>query len=298
MKKWFGKRQRIYSFPNRYGFVAFALFLIMLATGATYQNNLIFAMAFLTISLALIAILQTARNVRDIEVLAVHVQSNFGGDSTTALLSLTNIANDSKFNLEVEAEYRGGIGKTTSIRVPFQVATLEKQSTNSFHATVSLPQLRGEYRLRRIRVSTTAPYGLFRAWIYLEAKSNFVVYPVAQGIRELPASRVSHGEDFSGHKAYAPGDSPNRIDWKVYSKRREHYIKEFRDGTHPQIDFSLASHDPTQIEKQLSQLSLWINEAYQKQYEFRLATPKMQMNYGRDKMHYHRCLAELALWSA
>lgn len=268
----------------------------MLATAATYQNNLIFAMAFLVISLALIAILQTARNVRDLTALAVHLESNFAGSLTTGTISLVNPASDTKFNLFGYAEFRGGLHQERTLRTPFSAIHVEKNTTNTFPVQVQLPKTRGRYQLHRICISSTAPYGLFQAWIYLQVASELIVYPEANGIRELPMVRVAQGEDFSGHKLYAPGDSMNRIDWKVYSRRKELYVREFRDGAAQQVDLKL-DEERSHLEPRLSQLSLWINEAYQKQFEFQLSTRKHASGYGHDKAHFHRCLTELALWT-
>jgi uncharacterized protein (DUF58 family) len=276
--------------------VAFGLFLIMMVTGVAYENNLIFMMAFLCISMGLIAILQTARNLRDVQVVAIHVPSEFGGTTHAALLSLRNTSPDPKINLEVQGSFAAS-DETVVASITFNVTSLEPNAMNSFETAFALPNQRGRYLLRRVRLATTAPYGLFRAWIYVDLQSDFISFPVPKGSRELPKEQASVGEDFSGHKLYAPGDPMTRIDWKVYSRRRNHYVKEFHHGGQPRIEFSLGKESGHVLEVQLSQLSLWINEAYHRQFDFQLKTKNHATGFGHDVPHYHRCLTELALWT-
>jgi uncharacterized protein (DUF58 family) len=287
-------RQRIYVFPNRAGFVAFALFLIMLATAATYQNNMIFSMSFFVLSLALVAILQTARNVRDLRVLAVHLQSNFATSVTSGAVTLINPARDTKFNISGYAEFRGGL-RTTRFRAPFNSVHVAKQSSHTFQIQTRLPVSRGRYQLHRLCITSQAPYGLFQAWIYLHVASEVIVYPKTAGSSELPIAHASQGEDFSGHKKFAMGDAVNRIDWKVYSRRRELFVREFREGSAEQVDLLLTDNSKD-LEPELSQLALWIREAYRRQYDFRLSTKINNTGFGQNEAHFHRCLSELALW--
>lgn len=37
--------------------------------------------------------------------------------------------------------------------------------------------------------------------------------------------------EFAGHRSYAPGDEPRRIDWKVYGKRDRYFVKQYREET-------------------------------------------------------------------
>jgi uncharacterized protein (DUF58 family) len=298
MKSPFKKRDRIYIFPNRFGFLGFALFLVMLAGGATYQNNLVFMMAFLIISLSLVAILQTARNLRDLEILSLNVDSNFAGQSTTARLSLTNGSTDPKINLEIIAEYIGENKSKLKFKTTFLATSLETSSTATFKSTLNLPTKRGEYKLRRLRVGTSAPYGLFGSWIYLPCKSNFVVYPEPLGTRQLPTTTHAMGEDFSGHKNYVVGDSMNRIDWKIFSRHRELFVKEYLDGANPRLEFTYNDQSENAVEQQLSQLSLWLSMAREKNYDFKLKMPHFQTDFACDTNHYMRCMREISTWAA
>jgi uncharacterized protein (DUF58 family) len=298
VKKFFRRPQRIFIFPNRYGFAGFALFLIAIAAGATYQNNLVFMLAFFSLALSLIAILQTARNLRNLEVLSLYVEPEFAGHTTFALFNLTNQSADPKINIEIEAEYRSDHDPKIKTTIPFSILSLDALSTTLTKAQFQMPNRRGLYRLHRLRIRTTAPYGLFRAWIYADLKNEFIVFPKRMGSKTLPHAPTSIGEDFSGHKSYTPGDSLNRIDWKVFSRRREYMVKQFQDDGRKQIHFHFKPLNPQNIENELSQFSLWIHEAHQNQFDFRLDTDFFESPFGHDKRHMQLCLKELALWKA
>ena len=83
-------QNRVYMIPTRYGFIAIFLFLLFTITGAHYANNLIFLFAFILVSFLLVAILQTAKNLRGVDVLDVHVPSGFPHTLVSARLRIRN----------------------------------------------------------------------------------------------------------------------------------------------------------------------------------------------------------------
>ena len=90
------------------------------------------------------------------------------------------------------------------------------------------PRSRGEYRLTRLRISTTFPLGLFRATVELAAPLCWLVYPrpLGAGGEEPPdeqpveaSTREAGGAgDFLGHRSWAMGETQRRVDWRAVAR--------------------------------------------------------------------------------
>jgi uncharacterized protein (DUF58 family) len=50
---------------------------------------------------------------------------------------------------------------------------------------------------------------------------------VRQGEQESP--RVGEGLTFSDYRRYSPGDDTRLIDWKLFARTEEYYIKQFEE---------------------------------------------------------------------
>ncbi|MEQ1666147.1 MAG: DUF58 domain-containing protein [Bdellovibrionales bacterium] len=281
------RHERIYCFPNKYGFLGFAVFLIMIAAGATYQNNLIYMMAFLYLGLGLIAILQTARNIRNIEVAHVRIKPGFPGAMTDVEIIITNPQSDLKINLEVSLRLEGETIRISTSDIP-------ARSFKSLKGTIRLPSSRGVYSIKRIGMHTTYPYLLFNVWKYSKSKMHeALVYPTPIG-REFDQNfLLKHGEDFSGHKIYVAGDPFARIDWKVFARRDAYYVRQFNDGGEKELNLNWEQTQNLSFEERLSQYSLWILRAEEKMIQYDLSIPYFISGSGLGENHFEKCMEAL-----
>ena len=123
------------------------------------------------------------------------------------------------------------------------------------HHAFALPERRGRHDIRKIKIFTDAPYGLFFGWYYIRRMSSYVVYPRPVG-EVLPVLRhTTKGADFSGLKEYVSGDPVERISWKHSIKRGQLILKEFKEDDDSVEMFSLEICPQTHLEDKLSQLS-------------------------------------------
>jgi uncharacterized protein (DUF58 family) len=95
---------------------------------------------------------------------------------------------------------------------------------------VPAPQ-RGLLPLDSFEITTRHPFGMFRAWAYLNMEIPLRRVSEAGPARSYrrrrskptPAARrtTTRGdEDFAGLRAFHPGDSPRRIAWKAYAREQ------------------------------------------------------------------------------
>lgn len=258
----------------------------MLAAGGTYQNNLVFMMAFLFLSLGLVAILQTARNVRDIEIAHIEIEPNFPGVETDVFITLKNPTPDIKLQLEVRFEL-------DQKKFRFRTASVPGKSFTEIRARLKLPNRRGFYPVRRIGIYTTFPYSLFTAWKYSKKTNEVIVFP--QPIGQDLRSQFSniYGEDFSGHKSYETGDRPSRIDWKVFARSQTYHVRQFNDGNEKEIHLHWTDLPPGDFEAMLSQMSKWILLAETQDIHYDVVLPRFQSPVGHGERHFKFCMEAL-----
>jgi uncharacterized protein (DUF58 family) len=63
----------------------------------------------------------------------------------------------------------------------------------------------------------------------LELRAKGVVEGFIQGLHRAP--NLGSSTDFAEHRAYAPGDDPRRLDWRLYARTDRYYVKEFEADT-------------------------------------------------------------------
>ena len=281
------RHKQIFMIPNRYGFVAILLFIVFSLVAATYSNNLLFLLAFAHVSFILICILQTAKNLRDVEVGTVQIPSGFPGEHVPVSIVLLQKSRSLKTGLSIRCE-------KSELLLPEFAAQDQKIVT----LDLELPQTRGEHILRRLRLSTDSPYGLFYGWLYFKMSVSHFVYPHPIG-HSLPQTQQNHGvDDFSGLKQYQAGDPPQRISWKHSSKVDQLLIKEFKEASTPTYLLSWEDCPQSADEAKLQQLAKWIVdcEASQNTYKLQIPNMSLQSSFDRGFTHFHGSLLALAKW--
>ena len=203
-------------FPNRYG-ILFALALLTMLIGSmNYHNNLGFLLTFLLAGMCIVSILHTHRNLSGIQVTACRARPVFAGEEVL-------------FELRVRAAgaprglvaFAFGTGEESVIDRVAERDTVVRVSGGRGR--------RGIHRPGPLTVSTVYPLGLVRAWVRIEPDAACLVYPkpVPAALESGSGSYADSDEgkeggpgvdDFQGLRSYRPGDSPQHISWKVFSR--------------------------------------------------------------------------------
>ena len=207
-------RKRIYVLPTRFG-LFFAVLLIAMALGALNYNN--------NPALMLGLLLAGAANT---SLFAAHLQ--LSGLSVTAI-SAEPVPAGAPLPVRVHARAAPG-RERRGIRI----------EGNGADATLSLDDgagdamlpiattRRGWLDLERLRISTTRPLGLARAWAYVWPDAPLLVYPapeshgppLPQGSGDNAQARLHPvGDDVHHLRAYRRGDARRAIAWKPSARR-------------------------------------------------------------------------------
>lgn len=286
-------RRRVYILPTRGG-VAFAvLLLFMLIAGLNYTNSLALFLTFLLIGFSLVAMHQCHRNLLNTSLHGIVPIAGFAGHS--ARLQVT-LANDGRLGRrEIFARVLGE---------PAVAANLPRRSVRRLE--LALPAVkRGLIRIDRMQLATTWPFALFRAWAWVHAPLEVIIYPQPRGALPMPAEggsrsgqRAQSGtgtEEWLGLRPFRDGDSPRQVAWKAYARGAPLLVKEYSAAGSDLRLFDFAQLGQLDVEARLEQLARWIVDAEARSERYGLKIGPRRIEADRGPEHRHRCLSALAL---
>jgi uncharacterized protein (DUF58 family) len=290
------RRRRLYILPTRAGLGFGALVLTMLAAGLNYANSLALLLAFLLAGFALVAMHQCHRNLLGLSILEASAPPLFAGSRGTLRLTLENGSRLRRYRIEAAAAEEGAAGMD-----------LPPGSHGRLELPIRAPR-RGLQRIERLRISSAHPFGLFRAWTWIHAPIDVMVYPRPSGALPLPpesgatsgtwAQGVAGSDEWRGLRPFREGDSPRQVAWKAYAREAPMLVKEYSAAGSPLRVLSLAHARQPDLESRLEQLARWIVDAESRGdlYGLELGGERLRAHRGPD--HRHRCLSALALYGS
>jgi len=289
-----GQRQ-IYIMPDQSGAAFAVVLLLILLAAINYQNSMAYALVFLLGSVFVVAILHTFRNLSGLRVSAAGTPAVFAGEHARYVVRLES----------QRREHQAiAVGWT-----PSDLQSVDIAAHTALEVELNLPtHSRGWLPAPRVRLQSTFPLGVLRAWSYCNLDQRVLVYPrPLEG--ELPvmvdASENIEGEgqrvagqgvdDYQGLKSYQPGDSWRRLHWKAYSRGAQLLVKEFADlrGRDLCLDFMALGGD---LEQRLSRLCHWVLELSRQDRPFALRLPGLYLPVDSSDGHREACLRALALY--
>lgn len=290
-------RRQLYILPTRVGWYFTLILFALFAIAVKFDNQAAFMMLFLLVAIGIIGMHLTHNNVIGIELKSRPAQSVFVGENATFPINLHNYNNKHRQALWLScAGFR-------------QVFTMSPQSLKKL--SIDLPTVsRGYFSCPTITLSSQFPLGLFFCWSKrFQSAQRCIVYPQPLDLVALPdggennstkqsnSSNTNSKSDYSGMKAYQPGDRPRDIHWPSLAKSHKLITVQHEDQTSHSLNlswFSLPQH--LSIEDRLSQLCFWIINAEKRSARYQLEMPNHTLQYGNGSDHLHDCLRVLALW--
>lgn len=306
-------RRRLYILPTRAGVGFGVLILGMLLAALNYGNGIVLWLAGLLGGLALVAMHQCHRNLLDLEITSAETGPAFAGGRGTVSLVLRNDARLARYRIELDER-----SDSAATRAP--AATGKPRATGDPHATVAdLPvntalrvaleipvRRRGLLRIERLRLSTTHPFGLFRAWTWVYAPPPIIVFPRPRGERPpppyeglRPGFSASEGgaerDEWRGLRPFREGDSPRQVAWKAYARGAPLLVKEYASSGSERRLFDFGRLSGIDVETRLEQLARWVVDAEARGERYGLVLPGVSLAADRGPEHRRRALTALAL---
>lgn len=281
-------RRRIYILPTASG-VGFGVLLAVMLVGAlNYQNNAALLLTCLLGATVINSMLSAFRALHGLRITRIQAGHTCAGEP-----------------LALQLEFDAGGRARHALCLDLDDATHAfSLDTRGGETTLAMPtERRGWNRVPRMRISSTLPFGLFRAWSWITPDHEALVYPRALAGPPPPSDQDdgvqrTHGdEDYAQLREYHFGDPLKRVAWKASARHDRLLIRELDSAAHdaPQR-FDWAMLHGLDRETRISRLAGWVREAHAAGRAWTLVLPDARvLGPEADNAHYHRCMTALAL---
>ena len=258
--------RRVYILPTRAG-AAFAVVLaVIFVAGINYGNGLVTLLSFWLAGFSLVAMFQSHRQLTGTRIMDAVAEPAFAG-------------------------------QTVALRLLF-----ERRGAVLLHLPAPT---RGVWRAPALRVESTAPFGLFRTWTWLQLDVQTLVYPVPHG--DLPEPETPGGEqggaatstgldELAWLRAFREGDSPRQVAWKAYARGAPLLVREYHGNVSAVREYAFDALRGLAAEARLSQLCRWVVDAAARNESWTLVLPGAAPVRGNGAAHRQECLSRLALF--
>jgi len=294
-------QRRVFILPTRAGMGFAALLMLLFIGSINYNLSMGYVLTFVLAGCALIAMHLTFRNLAYLHLAPGRANPVHAGEEAQFELHLSNRRRYSRYAVWLGFMGDGLPAREQAFDIPAQgVCPVLLQAPTSRRGWLAAP---------RIRLHTSFPLGLLRAWSYWQPELKVLVYPhPEEHAPPLPATDApqseDHGaggqDDFAGVRAYQAGDSMKRLAWRQIARLGNDgalVSKHFEGGAASELrlDFSMLP-DAMDVEARLSRMTRWIIEAEARglPYAFRLADVSYPAGIGG--AHREACLRALALY--
>jgi len=288
-------RERIYIIPTRYGFLYGMGILVTLAAGTIYANNLVYLLSFFLVALVLIGMVQTHSNLKGLEVSKLELFLSPSESLGTGKIWIQSHSREGHNQLSIES-YKDK--NSFNFNIPHLIS--QSLSIENFSYNTND---RGRKKIKKIKLSSKYPFGLFYSWRIYSIEKDYYVYPKPEGNHQLPELTIrgealqtkwgQQGDDYTDHKKYVIGESQRHIDWKAYAKGRPLLVKVFNDGERSALEINLKEISGD-LESQLKQIVMWIEECESRKIVYSLKLENNFIHSSLGPQHRDSCFKLLA----
>jgi uncharacterized protein (DUF58 family) len=288
-------RRRVYILPTRAGVLFGLALLTMLLTAINYGLALGYALTFLLAGVGLVSMLHTWRNLLGLTLRAGRAEPVHAGEFAELGLLLQNTQGSERFAIELTVP---GTAQPTRIDVAAGTEQL---------VAVALPtERRGWRSVPRMKLATTWPLGLWRAWAWWHPQARVLVLPRPETpAAPFPESGSAGSEcagrgedDFAAIRPFREGDSPRRLAWKAMARSGGDalLVREFEGGGGGQLWMDWDALPPgLDLETRLSRMARWVVDAEAAGLHYGLKLPGVTLDFDGGPAHRAACLEALAL---
>jgi uncharacterized protein (DUF58 family) len=284
--------RRVYILPTRTGWAFAAVLAVIFIAGMNYGNGLAMLLCFWLAGFGLVAMLQTQRQLSGLRITGALAEPAFAGQAVP-------------LHLRFEARGRTSDLLAGTARGP-GVAAQTGDLPGELRIDLQLPApTRGPWRAPALRLESSAPFGLFRTWTWLQLDVRTLVYPTPHGnlpVPEVPGSdngrsRPGAGlDELAWLRAFREGDSPRQVAWKAYARGAPLLVREYQGSVAAAREFSFDALRDLGVEAKLAQLCRWVVDAAAHNEAWTMSLPGTASISGSGAPHRQECLSRLALF--
>jgi uncharacterized protein (DUF58 family) len=284
-------RRRVYVLPTAFG-LFFGVLLLAMGIGAlNYNNNPALLLCLLLAGAANTSLLAAHLQLTGLAVDAVGAEPVPAGTPLHVRLHANAPPGRERRGLSVEY---GALSTSLSL--------VDGQG----QAVLAVPtERRGWLQLERLRISTTRPLGLARAWAWVWPEAPLLVYPTPEAHGPpLPTGSGDHanmrphpaGEELHHLRQYRRGDARRAIAWKPSARRGTLLVREYEQPRGVDVLLDWRQLRGMDDEARIRRLARWVDEAEREGRRSTLLLPAHPpIGPASGTAHRHACLRALAL---
>ena len=285
-------RHRIYVLPTRFGLFVATVLAAMLLGALNYNNNPALLLALLLSAAAIASAIAAHLQLSGVRIDAVSAEPVPAGQALRLRLDLSL----------GDARARHGL----QLQLGTASAWTDLPAHGRGEVELDVPsERRGWLELPRIRLSTTQPLGLVRAWSWVWPEQPLLVYPQAEiqapalperGSDPLHTRADASGEELHQLRPYRAGDPPRSIAWKHSARRDALLVREYEKPVGVEVVLDWRGLAPLGHEARIARLARWVDMAERAGRRSTLLLPlQPPIGPGQGASHHHLCLRALAL---
>ena len=285
--------RQIYIIPTKAGLVFAVMVMAMLIGSNNYGINQGFALTFLLAGVGLSAMMQTWRNLCNLQIDPHFPAPVFNGETAKFPCYLHNTKSISRCGIQMR------------IRDSLTICDLPPGQGRLVTCSITT-ESRGFLDPGKCALFTYYPMSLFYAWVRLTLPHTCLVYPrpadssvpLHQMFRPGILSELSDRDDadFAGHRKFQIGEPLSHMDWKARARGKGQLAKDFRQPRSEDIWLKWEDVIASDKEETLSILCRAVIELSRLNLKFGLHLPHCQLAPDAGKDHQIRCLTTLALF--
>ena len=288
-------RRIIYILPTRNGLMFVTAAGLIFIAAINYAVSLAFGLAFLMVSIFILAILYSFNNLNQLHLASQASPPVFCGEEASFRVQLSR--SSSKKHEALELNYAES--NITHLDLVLQ----DQDNVNVFTTT----RRRGDCKAPHLRITTYFPLGLCRAWSIVDLDSHCLVYPKpiahvmdqfqsgASGTDDSAICKAG-SEDFYGLREYVPGDSLRQVAWKNVARGQGMQVKQFVDYVDSKVWLDWDMFYGFGVEERLARLCYCVLQLAKTGNPFGLKMPGVEISPGTGADHKNRLLKALALY--
>lgn len=281
-------RRRIYIVPTGFGLGFTLLLLVMLVGALNYANNAALLLTCLLGAASAASMLVAFRSLDGLRLQHVQAAHAVAGQPMEITLTFESARARQAIRLD--------LGQATS------AFALESNGTTQLKQLLPTHR-RGWQPLPRLRLWSSWPLGLFRAWSWLHPDQSVLVWPQPEPAGPPPDApaddarhmRLHRGDELAALRDYRVGDPQRHVAWKASARHHNLLVKDFEQPqSRPQWQLDWRRLRGMDDEARIARLARWLNEAQAERRNYSLWLPGDDIPSGSGPLHYARCMSALA----
>lgn len=284
----------LFIFPSKAGFGFLLLILLCWLVATNYENNVVFAITCLLVSVFVVAILHSFSNLSGLTLSFARATPAFAKEQLVVDVVLR----------QEQPRYRESLS-LSFVGEDAVITTLGDQEETRIKVPLYAPR-RGLYNPGRLTLESVYPLGLLRVWTKVDLDISCLIYPqpvfdspktfVANSRGEGPLQVGDGSEDFVGLNEYQTGDSLKKVAWKQYAKEQGMYTKHYADYQDERIWLDWDDYPALDREARLSRLCGGLLQVSGTDKAYGLRLPGIEILPDNNEAHRLKVLRELALF--